>query len=40
MMEIAERTEAFGAFFARMNPFVNLPIFLAVISAIILTVGQ
>ena len=28
-MEFAEITKAFGAFFAIMNPFVNLPIFLA-----------
>ncbi|MGC3938490.1 MarC family protein [Roseobacter sp. EG26] len=32
-MDFAELTRAFGAFFAIMNPFVNLPIFLA------LTVG-
>lgn len=28
-MDFAELTKAFGAFFAIMNPFVNLPIFLA-----------
>ena len=32
-MEYADLVKAFGAFFAIMNPFVNLPIFLA------LTVG-
>lgn len=32
-MDFAELTKAFGAFFAIMNPFVNLPVFLA------LTVG-
>ncbi len=28
-MDQAELTKAFGAFFAIMNPFVNLPMFLA-----------
>lgn len=31
-MDYAELTKAFGAFFAIMNPFVNLPIFLALTS--------
>ncbi|MEM1276800.1 MAG: MarC family protein [Pseudomonadota bacterium] len=37
-MDFAELTRAFGAFFAIMNPFVNLPLFLALTTA--LTVAQ
>lgn len=28
-MDFADLSKAFGAFFAIMNPFVNLPVFLA-----------
>ena len=37
-MDAAEISKAFGAFFAVMNPFINLPIFLAMTSDF--TVGQ
>ncbi len=37
-MDFADLVKAFGAFFAIMNPFVNLPIFLALTAG--LTVGQ
>lgn len=37
-MDMAELTKAFGAFFAIMNPFVNLPIFLALTAGF--TVGE
>lgn len=37
-MDLAELTKAFGAFFAIMNPFVNLPIFLSLTSGF--TVAQ
>ena len=37
-MDYSELTKAFGAFFAIMNPFVNLPIFLALTAGF--TVGQ
>lgn len=36
-MDYAELTKAFGAFFAIMNPFVNLPIFLALTSGFTVT---